>query len=415
MADTQDIIIIGGGVIGLACAHYLMAEGTRVTLIEKNQVGCGSSHGNCGLLYFSDVIPLCAPGAVSHEIYRSLMGTSPLYIKPELEVKRLIWLARFALKCRANHMSRAARLKYEILQYSSGLFSDLLDAGQLQCGFEKRGFLSVFKQKKYIDGFSKTNDFLEKFNLGYRRLSRSDTLDLEPALSSDIAGAWYNETDQHLRPEHLMTRWKDQLVNQGLRIEENCEVRNIRLHHGQIKAVHTSRGNFSADAFVLAAGAWTPLLADLIGLNIPVQPGKGYSITMGRPRHCPQRPCILYEKNMVVTPWESGYRLGGTMEFSGFSHSLNPKRLKKLVDGAGEYLRTPTGNPLVEEWTGLRPMAYDDMPIIDRSPVHDNLMIATGHGMLGLTLATGTGRMITDMILGRKPAIDVRPYSLARF
>jgi len=415
MADTQDIIIIGGGVIGLACAHYLISEGARVTLIEKDQVGMGASHGNCGLLYFSDLIPLCAPGAVSHEMIRGLLGTSPLYIKPEPDLERFLWLARFAMNCRQGHMDQAARDKYEILIYSARLFSDLLKKGDLQCGHEKNGILSVFKEKKNIDGFKKKNDFLKKFNIGYRRLTREDTLDLEPALSDKIAGAWYSETDQHLRPEHLMAVWKDNLVKQGLIIEERCEVLDIQYEKGSVKRVLTSKGDFSSDFFVLATGAWSPVLARRLNLTIPVQAGKGYSITMGRPSLCPKIPCMLCEKNMVVTPWESGYRLGGTMEFSGFSHSLNPLRLKKLVDGAGEYMRTPMGQPLVEEWTGLRPMTHDDMPIIGRSSSNDNLYIATGHGMLGLTLATGTGKLISDMIFNRAPGINTRPYSPDRF
>jgi len=415
MADTPDIIIIGGGVLGLACAHYLISEGARVTLIEKEQVGKGSSHGNCGLLYFSDVIPLCAPTAVSHEVIRGLLGTSPLYIKPEPDLERFFWLARFALNCRSVHMNRAALNKYDILTYSARLFSDLLKTGDLQCGHEKNGILSVFKEKKNIDGFKKKNDFLKRFNLGYRCLSRDDTLDLEPALSDKIAGAWYSQADQHLRPEDLMDVWKHHLVNRGLIIKERCEVLDIHHKKGSVKKVLTSKGEYSADFFVLAAGAWSPALADRMNLKVPVQAGKGYSITMGRPRHCPKIPCMLHEKNMVVTPWKNGYRLGGTMEFSGFSHSLNPRRLKKLVDGAGEYMRTPVGQPLVEEWTGLRPMTHDDMPVIGRSSAHDNLMIATGHGMLGLTLATGTGKLISDMIFNREPGIDTRPYSPDRF
>ena len=343
------------------------------------------------------------------------MGTSPLYIKPEPDLERLLWLARFALNCRQVHMDRSAREKYEILTYSARLFSDLFKGGNLQCDHENRGILSVFKEKQNMDGFWKKNEFLKQFNLGYTCLGRDETLDLEPALSDRIAGAWYSETDQHLRPEHLMSGWKHDLVEKGLNIREKCEVLEIQGKKGTLNRVVTSKGSFSGDAFVLAAGAWSPVLAKRLNLNLPVQAGKGYSITMGRPRYCPQIPCMLYEKNMVVTPWKSGYRLGGTMEFSGYSHSLNPRRLKKLVDGAGQYMRTPIGQPLIEEWTGLRPMTHDDMPVIGRSSSHDNLMIATGHGMLGLTLATGTGKLVSDMIFDRKPDINPSPFSPQRF
>ena len=136
---------------------------------------------------------------------------------------------------------------------------------------------------------------------------------------------------------------------------------------------------------------------------------------MERPEVCPEFPCVLYEKNMVVTPWTSGYRLGGTMEFSGYSTTLNYKRLSKLINGATQYMRDPTGTPVIEEWAGLRPMTYDDMPIIDQSPAQNNLVIATGHGMLGLTLATGTGKIVTDMVYNQTPEINIHPFRISRF
>ena len=415
MADSKNITIIGGGIIGLACAHYLMNEGARVRIIEKNEVGSGASHGNCGLLYFTDIIPLCSPGAVSKETLRTLCGTSPLYIKPEMDFNRFFWLLKFASHCRYTHYRKASIEKYEILTYSLNLFDQIFAAGDIQCDFEKKGILSVFKNPKNLDGFQATNDFLSRFNLGYKRLDRDDTLDLEPALSADIAGSWYNEIDQHLKPDRLVKAWKDKLVAKGLVIVENCEVSGFHIHSRKVKTIRTSQGQFASDAFVLAAGAWSAPVAEHLNLLLPVQPGKGYSITMDRPDPCPEIPCMLYERNMVVTPWKSGYRLGGTMEFSGYGTGLNPRRLKKLLDGAGAYMKAPAGDLCLEEWASLRPMTYDDMPIIDRSPDHDNLVIATGHGMLGLTLATGTGKLVSDMLLEKKTEISATPYRITRF
>ncbi|MBR9984473.1 MAG: FAD-dependent oxidoreductase, partial [Desulfosarcina sp.] len=158
-----------------------------------------------------------------------------------------------------------------------------------------------------------------------------------------------------------------------------------------------------------------PAIGRQLGLRIPVQPGKGYSITMDRPAVCPTIPCYLVERNTVVTPWQSGYRLGGTMEFSGFDDQLNQRRLSNLETSAALYLKTPLGRRVTERWTSLRPMSVDDLPIIDRVPQLGNLYIATGHGMLGLSTATGTGRLVADMIMGRRPPIDPRPFSIRRF
>ena len=183
----------------------------------------------------------------------------------------------------------------------------------------------------------------------------------------------------------------------------------------QIVGVDTVKGNFKADEFVLATGAWAPRTLRQLKLDLPVQPGKGYSITMERPGTCPTYPCSLYEKSMVATPWKSGYRLGGTMEFSGYSDRLNQKRLSKLISGAEVFFKEPVGHPVIEEWTSLRPMTYDDLPIIDRAPSHENLIITTGHGMLGLTLATGTGKIVCDMVYGNTPQINITPFGISRF
>ena len=415
MELEKEVIIIGGGVIGLACAHYLIKKGARVRIIEKNGIGDGASHGNCGLLYFSDVIPLCSPGAVSHEIYRTLCGTSPLSIKPTLDISLLTWLVKFAAKCRPHTMRQAATAKYEILHYSIDLFESLLAIADLECDFEKKGMLTVFNDPKNLEKFKKTNDFLETYNLGSKLLGKDQALSMEPALASDIAGAWYGETDWHLRPDLLMGSWRKHLARKGLIIEEHAKMLNFEISGNTITHVNTVRGKFAADAFVLATGAWAPKAAKQLGLNLPVQPGKGYSITMERPGICPEIPCVLYEKNMVVTPWKSGYRLGGTMEFSGYSTNLNQKRLSKLVQGAALYMKDPTGKPVIEEWTGLRPMTYDDMPIIDRSFAQENLVIATGHGMLGLTLATGTGKIVADLVYDKTPDINISPFGMNRF
>ena len=415
MGSNKEVIIIGGGVIGLACAHYLIDKGARVRIIEKDTIGGGASHGNCGLLYFSDVIPLCSPGTVGHEIARTLKRTSPLYIKPTLDIKRLSWLLKFALKCNAPHVTRAAKGKYEILNYSIGLFDTLLALEKMNCDFEKKGILSVFRDRKNFENYSKTNAFLDTYNFGARRIEKKELMELEPALRKDIAGAWLNKADWHLKPDMLMASWRKHLSRKGLIIEEHCKLVGFETRGNAVVGVNTVKGRFKADAFILATGAWAPRTVRQLKLDLPVQPGKGYSITMERPGICPVYPCSLYEKSMVATPWKSGYRLGGTMEFSGYDTRLNPKRLAKLISGATAFLREPLGHPVIEEWSSLRPMTYDDLPIIDRAPSQENLIIATGHGMLGLTLATGTGKIVCDMVYDKTPEIDIKAFGINRF
>jgi len=409
------VSIVGGGVTCLACAHYMSESGMKVSIIDRGNVGQGASHGNCGLLYFSDVIPLCSPGTVSYELMRTVKGTSPLYIKPDLNIEKYLWLLKFALKCGSSHMIQAARSKHEILMYSLELFKILFETSDLPCDFEDAGVLTVFREDKNFKDQAQTQDFLAGYGLQGEKIEKDRLAELEPALLDGLAGAWLNKADWHLRPDLLMKSWHKQLEEKGIVFHENCEVQDLRISNNRIDRVHTTRGVFEADEVILAAGAWTPQVTKKLNLNLPVLPGKGYSITMERPGICPTYPCMLYEKNMVVTPWQSAYRLGGTMEFSGYSSSLNRKRLDKLITGAKAYMKDPLGHPMIEEWTSFRPMTYDDMPVIDRAGRFKNLIIATGHGMLGLTLATGTGKAVCDMVLGRPTEIDMAPYSLERF
>ncbi|MCD4741283.1 MAG: FAD-dependent oxidoreductase [Desulfobacteraceae bacterium] len=415
MKSNNDVIIVGGGIIGLACAHYLIKKDISVRIIEQDYIGSGASHGNCGLLYFSGIIPLCSPGVVRHEIYRTICGNSPLYVKPTLDVTLLKWLLKFVAHCNSAHMNIASKAKNDILQYSLSLYNILFSEEVLQCDFEKKGMLLLFKDEKKFEQYKSTNAFLQDYDLGAESLDKDQAIKLEPAVRESIAGAWYNKHDWHLRPETLVDSWKNLLIKNGVTIEEKCKMIDFEIKDNKIKHVNTVRDQYKADAFILTTGAWSSGVNQQLKLNIPVQPGKGYSITMEKPDQSPQIPCMLYERDMVVTPWKTGYRLGGTMEFSGFNDTLNKKRLSKLVMGVQEYLNTKADYPILEQWSGLRPMTYDDLPIIGRSPLQDNLFVATGHGMLGLTMATGTGKAVCDMICEGKAQIELAPFSMDRF
>ena len=415
MKSTNDVIIIGGGIIGLACAHYLIGQQKQVRLIEQDRIGSGASHGNCGLLHFSGIIPLCSPGVVSHEIMRAIRGTSPLFIKPRWDFALLKWLIKFAASCDDKKMQDSVIAKNDILRYSRVLFEELFSNIDFDCDFEKKGLLALFTDPAYFEKYAKTNALLKKYDFGANALTADQTRKLEPAVSSKVVGSWLNPHDWHLRPETLMSAWKDHLVDRGLLLEEQSSLLDLEVEHNAVKQVVTTTGAFSADAFVLSTGAWAANINRQLNFKMPVQPGKGYSITMEIPKLSPAIPCLLYERNMVATPWGTGFRLGGTMEFSGFNDILNEKRLMKLISGAKEYLNTNIEQPIVEEWTGLRPMTYDDLPIIGYAPRVTNLILATGHGMLGITMATGTGKLVTDLIINGKPQIDPKPFSPTRF
>jgi D-amino-acid dehydrogenase len=345
-----------------------------------------------------------------------LRRESPLYIRPTLDLGRILWLLKFAGQCRLDPVRRAIRAREELLGSSERLFEELFrDPGLAAAEHERRGVLMVYRSEQAMQGYRAVNQWLEPYGLQAEARLGRDLLELEPALRPDVYGAWYHRVDSHLRPDGLLRSWRRRLAEKGVVFEENCELLRFEAAGGRVQAAVTSRGNAWAGQYVLAAGAWSAPIGARLGIKLPIQPGKGYSITMGRPALCPAIPCYLHERRVVATPWPSGYRLGGTMEFSGFDEALSPLRLAALRRAASEYLVEPLGRPPAEEWAGLRPMTYDDLPVIGRAPGLANLTLATGHGMLGITTGPATGRLVAEILGGRPPHIDPTPFDVKRF
>ena len=415
MERHSDVLVIGGGIIGLASAYYLAKEGKQVRLLEKDTIGAGASYGNCGLIFTSHLVPLCGPGIIRHEIKRMFQGNSPLFIKLAVDVQRFIWFLNFARKCTAAHMAHAVKARAALLKNSKKLYQQLFTDESIDCDWEEKGVLLVFKSKSEMQKYKQTNERLKPFGLDAVSLMADELLRIEPALKKDIYGAWLHEGDSHLRPDKLLPGWRQVLQKMGTAIEENCRVDTLVAGKRKIQKAETTAGDFTADEYVLAAGAWTPQMTRRLKLSLPVQAGKGYSLTMARPDLCPELPCYFYEKSVVATPWKSGFRLGGTMEFSGFNSNIVARRIQNLTFAAREYLKEAVGNTAVEQWVGMRPMVYDDLPIIDRAPKYKNLMVATGHGMSGISMATSTGKLVAEIITGRRPHIDSAAFRINRF
>ncbi|MCI0380319.1 MAG: FAD-dependent oxidoreductase [Gemmataceae bacterium] len=416
MGPRGHAIVLGGGVIGAACAHFLQKAGWRVTVLDKGAFGRGCSHGNCGLVTPSHVLPLAAPGAMGGALRAMLRPNSPFAIKPRLDVGLWAWLLRFARRCNERDLLHAGRAIQALLQSSRKLYDELIAAEALDCEWDTRGLLFVLHSRHGMQHFAATDALLRKqFNQTAQRLDGDEVTAFEPALKSGLAGGFYYDSDAQLRPDRLMSSWKSRLATYGVQVLENCQATEFVADAGTARALRTSRGDLEADAFVVAAGAWTPLLNKELGCAIPIQPGKGYSITMARPARCPKVPLLFEEHRVGVTPFQSGYRLGSTMEFAGYDASLNRKRLNLLREGARHYLYEPECDPVEEEWFGWRPMTPDSLPIIDRSPALDNVVIAAGHNMLGLSMAPATGKLVAQMLSGAPTHLDPTPYRATRF
>jgi D-amino-acid dehydrogenase len=414
--SSRTVVVIGGGVIGTACAYFLWRAGWQVTLIERGSVGCGSSHGNCGLVCPSHVLPLAEPGMVAQGLKSLFQRRSPFAIKPRFDPALWSWLLHFAARCNERDMIQAGRGIQPLLDSSLTLYRDLIDRERLDCEFEAHGLLFVYRSKQAMDAYMATDRLMsEAFHCPAKRYDGAALLELEPALRPGLAGGWYYHDDAQLRPDKLMRSWRQLLEAGGVTIRENCGFTRFKARNGRALAAQTVDGEFGGTAFVVAAGAWTPLLKAEVGCRLPIQPGKGYSLTMPRPAICPRIPIIFPETRVAVTPFQSGYRLGSTMEFAGYDDSILPERLELLKDGAVDYLHKPYCEPILEKWFGWRPMTYDSLPIIDRSPRFDNVLVAAGHNMLGLSMAPATGKLVAEMLHGTTPHLDPAPYRASRF
>jgi D-amino-acid dehydrogenase len=414
---SRDVIVIGGGVIGAACAYYLCRDGWKVTVVDQGGFGRGCSHGNCGYVSPSHVLPLASPGAIRMALGSLFKPDSPFRVKPRFDLGLWSWFWKFARRCNQHDMLAASRAIQALLNSARRLYDELLQTESIACEWETRGTVFVFQTAAGMAHHAHTDQLLrEQFAIASERYDGDGLVALEPALKPGLAGGWRYPADAHLRPDRLLSSWRHVLESRGVIIRENCTATQLKTAgNGHAQVLVTGQGELPADRFVVAMGAWTPLWQRQLGCRIPIQPGKGYSLTMPRPQRCPLYPLLFEEHRVAVTPMHSGYRLGSTMEFAGYDATLDPRRLDILKRGASHYLHEPSCEPIQEAWFGWRPMTYDGLPIIDRTPAMSNVIIAAGHNMLGVSMATATGKLVAELLGDGSTHLDPSPFSLARF
>lgn len=414
-AQRSDVLVVGGGVIGLSCALALARGGRSVTVLERATPGAGASHGNCGTITPSHALPLAQPGVIAQGLRWMLQADAPLRIAPTLDPQRLAWLARFASNCSHAQVLRTAPAKAALLNRSRALIEAFVHAEAIDCEFAHDGALQVFRSQRGFDAGCAELELLRAHGVPVEAWDRARVEREEPALRPGIVGGLYWPNDAHLRPDRYVAALAARARDAGVVIREQAEVTGFDRSGGHIRGVRVGQETRSTSTVLLAAGAWSPAVARDLGLRLPIQPGKGYSITYSRPAQTPRRPLVLAEPRVCVTTWGSGFRLGSTMEFAGYDQSMNRVRLDALVRGARQFLHHPVGPERVEDWWGWRPMTPDDLPIIGASTRIANLWFATGHGMLGMSMSNATAELLAAQMLGQDRVIDPRPYSPARF
>jgi D-amino-acid dehydrogenase len=415
MASTdslEHVAIVGGGIIGTACAWYLSQAGLKVTILEKDTITSGCSFENCGYVCPSHALPLNQPGALATTLKAMMKTGSPLYVNPLVGPSLWSWLIRFSLRCNEKDMMQAGHARNALLQSSRQLYSDLVRQHGLECEFTEKGLLIVYQDPAGMGHAEKEAALLKThWDIPTTIYDGAGLCKLEPALKAGLAGAVHFETDAHVNPSRLMTHWRALNEQQGVEYREQCRVSDFVIEGGRIKSVKTSSGEVDADAVVLATGALGPVLGKILGEKLHIQPGKGYSITTNRPSRCAEIPMIFHDHRVAVTPFQETYRLGSTMEFNGYNTELNEKRIELLKTGASHYLDEPLGDSALSRWYGWRPMSASGIPRIGKGRSVKNAYVAAGHSMLGTSMGPATGKLIAELITGQEPHLDPQPYS----
>ncbi len=411
--ERSDVLVIGGGIIGVCTAYYLAERGIKVTLVERDEICSGASYANAGLVVPSHSVPISAPGVVAKGLKWLLNPESPLYIRFRLDFDLLVWLWKFWSSCTEEHVRRSLPLLISLQNESLNLFEQFASEG-LAFGFQRKGTMTVFNTQQAFEEGVKEAESLKGHGLNSEILTAEKAREKEPLLSEKVVGGIYFPGDAHLDPADFVISLANRATQKGVNILTHTEAIELKSSGQRVISVRTTKGELRADTVVLAAGAWSPTLTRNLGIKLPIQPAKGYSITIQNPERVPSLPLMLNEVRVAVTPLNGRLRLGGTLELAGLDLSINQRRVDAIRRGASQYLPEIKGER-EEVWRGLRPCTPDGLPIIGRPSNLDNLIIASGHGILGISLGPITGKIVAQMVCGEALNYDLKLLGPDRF
>ncbi len=408
---SKNIIIIGGGVIGLCSAYYLQKEGHQVIIIDQSNMNSGASYVNAGYLSPSHIIPLSAPGVMKKGLKWMFNKSSPLYIKPRLDLDFLKWTLAFNKSCNANHVNKAIPAIKGITLLTQDLFDDIKREESFSFHYEKKGLLMLCQTDKMLEEEIKTALLAKREGLDANEISKEELQILEPTARINIKGATYYKCDSHSTPREFMTEMKTHLKSVGVTFFPNDKVEDLIITNGKIEAVKTKNQVLKADEFVLAAGSWSSILSKKLGLKLLLQAGKGYRINTTQKTGI-TIPSILAEAKVAVTPMNGFTRFAGTMEIAGISNNINKVRVETIAKATNNFYPdvTLTQEEKNDVASGLRPVSPDGLPYIGKSSKCNNLTIATGHAMMGWSMGPATGKLVSEVISDKKTILNLSPF-----
>lgn len=411
------VCIIGGGIIGLSSAYYLRKAGFDVVVLDQSGLEDGCSFSNAGMIVPSHFVPLAAPGMIAKGIRWMFDSQSPFYVRPRASRDLIGWGLKFYRSANVRHVQRSMPALSSLSLFSSQEYRTLAGSLPFDFGYQERGLLMLYHDADVEKEEQETAHLAGKLGIEARVLNLSGIQALEPEVRVSARGGVYYPGDSHLIPSKLVHGLLDLLAHEGVDIRRNTHVHSAVVERNAIRAVRTTRGEFVANHWVLAAGSWSGWLASVFGLKLPMQAGKGYSFTLENVARNTRIPTIFLESRVAVTPMGADLRFGGTMEITGINHSVNMNRVKGIVNSIPRYypdmkVEMPAPDKV---WHGLRPCSPDGLPYIGRTRKWTNLVIATGHAMMGLSLAAGTGRVVSDILEEKHPSVDLTLFDPERY
>lgn len=408
-------VIVGAGIIGLCCAYELRRRGEEVVVLERTEPGAGASSHNAGLIVPSFSGPLPGPGMVESAFRSMAHSDSPFYLNPRAMLEAVVWL-RSSWRHSNVRAYQEGRLAIGRLNASTMALFDDLAADGVTFEMHKDGLLFAYLDEKNMAHMLDDLEHLGEF--GYERpalLSGAELREREPSLSDRVTAGFFLPQERHVQPETLIAGLLARLRQLGVVVRGGLELTGVLRRNGLITAAVTPSGPIEGDRFLIAAGAWSGGVAQKFGFRLPIQAVRGYSVTIRAPFRRLRRPVSLGEAKLIASPFEGTTRVAGWLEFSGIAPVVNAGRIRSLRRAGGTYLRAWESGSGGTQRAGLRPMAPDGLPVIGAIPRYGNLFVATGHGVLGITLAPATARAIAALMTGAEPEVDLHPFSPGRF
>jgi D-amino-acid dehydrogenase len=409
-----DVAIVGGGVVGVACAVELARRGAAVRVLERGRLGHGCSYGNAGWLTASLALPLAAPGQTLKALGWLFNRESPFYIRPRFDPALAGWLLRFLANSRKAPFERGAQALIELSRWSVDSWEQLATRAP-SFGFERSGLLSVYESEASLTAGRRRAELTARFGVPHEAWSIEKVRRRQPAIRGEIVGGLFFPEDAHCDPYLAVLALVDEAKRLGVQFEEQAEVVDVT-SNGTGDQVRTSRGVVHANEIVVAAGFWSGSFGRRLGLRLPMLGAKGYSLQAQRHESHPSCSIYLTERKIAINPQRDALRISGTLELVGEDLSVDRLRVAAMLRGAAEMLDLgEVSTADIDIWRGLRPCTPDGMPAIGRARGARNVWLATGHQMTGLKTAPGTGRLLAELICGETPSIDPRPFRADRF